>query len=210
MKVKFSIIAFLAVTSCLLLAFMLGGCGQSTPPAQTPAASGSASPAVTETGSVIKISWVADMNCSLCHGTEENSKIDGSLMGKHADLACGVCHTDEAALSGVHADVTASDSSTITSLKKTSVSEDTCIGCHGDYAALSENTLSVTILTDANGTVVTPPLVQTEVNANGQHDLITCADCHKMHSTEGADVAATASCLSCHHEDVYECGTCHD
>ncbi len=62
------------------------------------------------------------------------------------------------------------------------------------------------VLTDSEGTVVNPHDLPDSTN----HNKIVCVDCHKIHDTE-ADLAKTASkkCTSCHHENVYECYTCH-
>ncbi len=62
------------------------------------------------------------------------------------------------------------------------------------------------VLTDSEGTVVNPHDLPDSMN----HNKIACVDCHKIHDTE-ADLAKTASkkCTSCHHQNIYECYTCH-
>lgn len=67
-------------------------------------------------------------------------------------------------------------------------------------------TADSTALTDSSGTVVNPH----DLPAVKDHDSITCTTCHDVHDPE-PDAAKTASkkCLSCHHEGVYECYTCH-
>lgn len=72
---------------------------------------------------------------------------------------------------------------------------------------LAAATASSEVLTDAEGTVVNPH----DVPVNKSHDALVCIDCHKLHDAE-PDPAKTAGkkCVSCHHDNVYECYTCHD
>lgn len=90
-------------------------------------------------------------------------------------------------------------------LKKSEVSEDLCLGCHTSYEALTALTADCTLLTDENGTVVNPHALP-EV---ADHDPITCISCHTAHGDKTLEETASSKCLSCHHENVYECGTCH-
>lgn len=36
-----------------------------------------------------------------------------------------------------------------------------------------------------------------------------CMSCHKMHSDKSVEKVAADKCTDCHHENVYECYTCH-
>ena len=102
-------------------------------------------------------------------------------------------------------------------LKNTAVSEETCLtsGCHS-MDELVAATASSTVLTDSNGTVKNPHEMLIDENhiANSNADL-ACSSCHKMHEENGAESqavaeSAQAKCTGCHHQNVYECGTCHD
>ena len=101
---------------------------------------------------------------------------------------CASCHPDNAALASAHEG--ALPSSTMPKrLTKTKVDDTLCLACH-DQEELVENPHA---------------LPETE-----NHTAIACSDCHKMHSPETAAETAKAKCLSCHHEDVFECNTCHE
>lgn len=92
-----------------------------------------------------------------------------------------------------------------TELSATTVSQDVCLGCH-EKARLAEAAVGVAVLTDSNGTVVNPH----DLPANDDHAKnVSCVSCHKGHDTEAVDQTAPAVCLGCHHQDVYQCGTCH-
>lgn len=67
-------------------------------------------------------------------------------------------------------------------------------------------TADVTYLTDANGTTVNPH----DLPVNKSHDTITCATCHSMHDTDPLEETTVDACIKCHHDNVYECFTCHD
>jgi hypothetical protein len=110
--------------------------------------------------------------------------------------------TPSLTMAEVHANVTAVSTVKKSSLVNTSVDEAACLTCH-DRDALIEATADCTVLTDAQGTVVNPH----DLIEGSQHDQVTCEDCHKMHSNDSA--AAYRACVSCHHAEVWECGTCH-
>ena len=155
---------------------------------------------------VMAFSWSADSNCVTCHAAEAASATDAScqLSAGHSSTACIECHTDTAGLSSAHAKVTATDTDGTSRLRKTEVTGEACLGCHeGDYAP--EATVASTALTDSEGTVVNPHDLPEVV----EHEDIVCADCHSMHAQESLAETASEKCLTCHHEDVYECGTCH-
>ena len=83
------------------------------------------------------------------------------------------------------------------------IENELCFTCHGSYEALAEKTADGTVLTDKTGTVVNPHAIP----ANGEHnEEPACKNCHKMHG----DSDPQEYCRSCHHADVYECGTCHE
>ena len=127
------------------------------------------------------------------------------LASKHADLPCGSCHANTSALEKAHEKVDPSVEAEATRLKKTSVDIALCQSCHGSLESLAAKTQSSTVCTDDNGTVVNPHALP----ENEEHSDIDCASCHIMHSRETATEQTKSLCNSCHHENVYECFTCH-
>lgn len=171
----------------------------------------------------IEAVWSTDSDCGSCHESEAASADDGttlySLHAQHESYSeCVDCHVDDGgALAEVHADYTDPKARLPKKLKDTSVSEETCLssGCHA-LDEITAATASSTVLTDSNGTVVNPHeiLVDEGHIANSKADL-ACSSCHKMHAEKGMVSEATAEtaqkkCTGCHHQNVYECGTCHD
>lgn len=123
----------------------------------------------------------------------------------HASSDCADCHSNADGLAKAHEKATA-DGKMPAKLKKTEVDEETCLACHGSYESLAEKTTDFTLLTDKNGTTVNPH----EVTTTGTgHNSINCASCHSMHQDGSAGDTADTLCRSCHHKEVYECGTCH-
>lgn len=123
----------------------------------------------------------------------------------HSGMSCAGCHTDEAGLASAHAEVTLADTEGAKKLSKTEVSETACISCHAD-AGSPEATVGVTALTDDKGTTVNPH----DLPANASHETVRCSDCHTMHESKTIEESAQAACAQCHHQDVYECYTCHE
>ncbi len=74
------------------------------------------------------------------------------------------------------------------------------------WEALAALTADSEALVDAEGTVVNPHALP----EGAGHEAISCTDCHKVHTEADPVKTATAKCRSCHHEDVFECYTCHD
>ena len=74
------------------------------------------------------------------------------------------------------------------------------------WEALAELTDGSDVLVDSEGTVVNPHDLPTV----SDHAAITCIDCHKVHAEADAAKTARSLCRTCHHEDVFECYTCHD
>ena len=150
--------------------------------------------------------WYEATDCSECHETiVESLDSDGYLTALHgAVLDCNGCHNvDE--LEPVHEEVHKGDK-VRSALKKTAVDTAVvCESCH-DGDALAKATADSTVLTDKNGTVVNPhELPATDTHKTG----VSCVSCHQMHTTTTLEKNATKVCKSCHHENVYECGTCH-
>lgn len=172
----------------------------------TPAADGAtADTAEAPVASDELLAWAGSADCATCHTVEDGSMTDeacvASLHGT-LGLACVSCHVDDA-LIDVHAKAqpTAKPPKT---LKKSQVPAAVCGSCH-DVDQLAETTKDSAVLTDSEGTVVNPH----DLPDVKDHAQIACGDCHRLHSSKEVSSSATALCLSCHHEDVYECGTCH-
>ena len=128
-----------------------------------------------------------------------------SMHGKNFGFACTVCHTDTPELAAGHKKLNSGKNAT--RLKKSSVSEKMCLACH-KADALAEATADSVVLTDTHGTIVNPH----DLPANDSHDALTCFSCHTVHPGEEDEINqnAFATCVSCHHEKVFECGTCHE
>lgn len=159
-----------------------------------------------EASEPVVVAWSMDGDCTVCHADEASSMNDSSCLASTHEAegqTCADCHADEAALADVHASVD-TGMKTAKKLKKTEVPSDVCLSCH-DQAELAEKTADSTVLTDMNGTVANPHALP----ESDDHASLACADCHAMHSGEPASETAPDACASCHHSDVYECGTCH-
>lgn len=177
----------------------------------------------------------AALSCETCHTDEaalatvhDEAKPDAKMPTKLkktevGDAVCLACHGDDGAAwaaagadgeVGVNgskqADATVGSSAEKTSLAvKVSASNDggsTSDADHANMTRLIEATADSTVLTDSNGTVVNPH----DLPAVKDHDGIECATCHKIHDPEpDAPKVASKKCLTCHHDGVYECYTCH-
>lgn len=155
------------------------------------------------TSSDTQAAWGEGLDCASCHtkvaDTLDNDKC---LASKHTAVECTTCHAD-GALADVHATVSADDRMP-SSLRASAVDTALCEGCHAPET-LAEKTVDCTVLTDDNDTVVNPH----ELPDVAEHAEVTCVSCHKMHSKTGVEKSASRACQSCHHTNVYECGTCH-
>ena len=160
--------------------------------------------------------WSMETDCAACHTHESaTSTSENSLHSTHNDMSCTSCHSQEDRLATVHRKMSA-DISKLRRLKRTSISEDGCIACHGSWEELSNLTKESTLIRDIEGLIVNPHIVRTELNATNQHDRVTCTTCHQMHTDRvhnpDTTLEATANgvCETCHHAQVYTCGTCHN
>jgi predicted CXXCH cytochrome family protein len=150
--------------------------------------------------------WTPDSDCESCHVVEtESGATTGCTYSLHTTVACTTCHTDdEGALTLGHEKY--AEAKQPTKLKKSKVSPDACKSCH-DTEEVKTITASLTVLTDSSGTVVNPHDLP-DVSEHNKN--IDCSNCHKMHKPEPIAETAKAVCIRCHHQDVFECGTCHD
>lgn len=153
----------------------------------------------------VAIQWSPETDCSLCHRTEAQSETDSACDASlHATMTCINCHTDETQLAKMHEGATTADRAP-TRLKKTGIDKEGCLSCH-TQADIAQTSAASTILTDVNGLTVNPH----DIPDTPSHTEITCSDCHEMHSdASGRTEDAQKLCRSCHHQDVYECYTCH-
>ncbi|NTW28935.1 MAG: hypothetical protein HGA39_06200 [Coriobacteriia bacterium] len=183
----------------LIFALMLGllvGCGSSK--------------SSTDQGSDQTVVWSPDSDCGFCHAAELKSSKDAIMLGAThatAGVKCMSCHVDAEGLKSAHAGVT-SESVMPTKLTKTVVDQTTCLSsaCHNTtLAELAKKTAGVTVLTDSKGTTVNPHLAPTLTKAHVDAEM-TCTSCHTMHKATNQKMY----CLSCHHAEVFECGTCHN
>lgn len=166
-------------------------------------------PDVSDETPVIELpTWSEESDCASCHTTEVSSGTDSaatfSVHETQADMTCLTCHTntdDELAL--VHAEY--STATAPTRLTETSIPDSTCLDCHV-LDELKAATSSSTVLTDYNGLVVNPHEMP---DTNDHERNVRCSTCHKMHSARPLEETAKNTCLACHHQGVYECGTCH-
>ena len=209
-SVKKSIWMVVLMMVALLVAVSLVGCGDTSgedaedESDDTTTAAESADDA-DETADLTFI-WTVDADCSLCHSTESDSMSDSTYLASvHSVLGCTDCHTDEEALAEAHADVTLADTDGTSKLRSTTVDESTCLTCH-DEATLAELTADCTVLTDSEGTTVNPH----DLTSSTSHDTVTCTSCHTMHDDDSLETTAAKTCTKCHHQNVYECYTCHD
>lgn len=152
----------------------------------------------------IAVAWSADMACSSCHAHEAQTESDTAcLASKHEADSCESCHGTAEGLAGAHANASADASMPTKLSKEHAVSEEACLACHGSWDELAAKSVDVTVLTDADGTTVNPHAM----DRTGDHAAITCTSCHSVHE---AETDQKELCLSCHHEDVFECRTCHE
>lgn len=185
----------IACVCCLagLTFLMATGCSPSSPKSNDQGASAANSEG---------FSWSEDADCSACHKAESSNHV-----AAHESLGCAICHNDTDALATVHESTSPNDKNP-SSLKKTKVSEAVCLSCHDDYQDLAAKTSSSTALTDSNGKTVNPHEIKSY--GGSEHQSIVCADCHKEHSSASLTETAQSFCINCHHENVYECHTCHE
>lgn len=204
MKISKKLIMLLGL--CVLIAglLLINGCA----PRQTTGNDTSGDPVGDDPSGVpaMTVEWSPQSDCSMCHSAEELSKGDATTAaGMHpasTQVDCMSCHNDTSGLTKAHDGVLVDDKAA-TRLRTTKVTSETCTasGCHDDEAARKEVTAGLTLLTDNNGTTVNPH----DLPTGEGHNAISCSSCHKGHETIEAD----KFCITCHHEHVYECGTCH-
>lgn len=190
------VLAGVAAGVLIVAACMAAGCAPQS--AQSGDSSGKGADAATQ------VAWTPDMDCASCHATEEASASDANcLASKHPAATCESCHGTADSLADAHANASATAEMPKKLSKEHAVSEETCLSCHSSWDDLAAKTTDITTFTDSHGTTVNPHAM----DRTGDHSSITCASCHTVHQAEEDQKQL---CLSCHHEDVFECRTCHE
>ena len=163
-----------------------------------------------DSGSAVQVIFSMDSSCEACHETSmKNNEIAGTVASVHArqeTMTCITCHQNESDLVAAHEGIDAQTPEP-TRLKKASITDETCLSCHGSYQDLAQKTASSRVLTDVNGRSVNPH--ETKQLGEEHTKDITCQKCHGQHK-EKTDVDVQAYCYNCHHMKVYECNTCHE
>lgn len=196
----------------VLVAGVVLGCSLAlfacSPSSASPSAS-SGSDAPSGDAEVLQAEWSMESDCTTCHTEEAASMEDAALLASsHASFACTNCHT-EADIAASHEGVTAApDEEQQRAIRKkgrTMGTSDFCLQCHGSLEELAAKTADVTLVQDSNGTVVNPHAIPE--NASHEEDGVQqCYNCHWLHSTSPSPIT---NCNTCHHQGVFECGTCH-
>lgn len=197
------IAAILTVISVFAVAGVIAGCA---PQAQS-SQEAPADTAKTEQDMTVPAKFTMDNNCSACHTDATEAMTEAGFTGAlHTDLSCITCHNNEEEMTSVHAEnFNAKNANRVVTLVKSSVNEETCYACHDAMDELAHKTSASTLLTDEQGTVVNPH----DLPENHFGVSVSCGSCHKMHNNKDAETASKNTCLNCHHDNVYECGTCH-
>lgn len=160
-------------------------------------------------GAIAAVEWSAEVDCAQCHANEAQATAAAeSFAGVHAseNVSCLMCHNEEETLAQVHEG--ADSSSPATRLKKTEVSDETCLACHAsskdsdEFAQLTNGA----VVADDKGTQVNPH----DLTDTKDHGDLECSDCHASHDDVDPLEEGRSLCVSCHHSGVFECGTCHD
>lgn len=179
-------------------------------PSGTPSASSSGEGSSGGDVEIVQVDWSMDSDCASCHTEEAASMEDAALLASsHVAFNCVQCHT-ETDIASSHEGVTAAPDEeqqrAIRKAGRTMGTSEFCLQCHGSLEELAEKTSDVTMLKDANGTVVNPHAIP-ENPEHKEDGVQECYNCHWLHNTSPSPVS---NCNSCHHQGVFECGTCHE
>ena len=185
----------------LACAFGISGCAPSQSNSSASEEKGS------DASQDVLVEWSMQADCAACHSDEASSLTDAScqVSAGHSDLTCVACHTDEQGLKAAHDNAKeGSQPKKASGTAKTEVSKDVCLSCHeDDYATVASSDY---VLTDSKGNTANPHALP----SNQYHDALSCGDCHSMHSSNPIEQTALSNCTGCHHENVFQCGTCHE
>ncbi|MCL2889532.1 MAG: hypothetical protein FWE65_03810 [Eggerthellaceae bacterium] len=158
------------------------------------------------------MAWSETSDCGSCHIAQGKSMEDknyGSYAHFDAGETCFSCHTNAGSvLVKVHEKYSTAKVPTQLVQTKNSVNEALCLtsGCHAK-ADLKEKTKSSTVLTDHSGRRENPHDLPSHTDHN---NMINCLSCHIMHKPLQLEVTAKYVCIGCHHDNEFECFTCHE
>jgi hypothetical protein len=151
---------------------------------------------------VFAAAWSPESDCLVCHASAEPNTL-GTI---HQELGtdCLVCHNADE-LTTIHAEH-GDSGRTPTRLRYSKMADTTCLSsdCHTDRASLTTRTADV-LITDKNGLSMNPH----DLPSSSEHEALRCASCHSMHEESDTFTVAQRECFGCHHQQVFECGTCH-
>jgi hypothetical protein len=164
-------------------------------------------------GGGLSVAWSPDADCTGCHKTEaatlNNTQV---LAGEHKSqptVKCASCHNDITALTAIHANAPAGNANVGRMQTKVADAACTASGCHSDASVRVAATANNKILTDMSNRTVNPhniPLTNAAGVSIKEHVDLRCVSCHTGHKvTENVKKV----CVDCHHEDEFECNTCH-
>ena len=196
----------LPLAAVLILFVAVTGCAPQSRESVTPESDSTTESNTESNTSGVSIDWSMDSDCSLCHKKQDETLSDQSVPASvHASNGetCISCHDDETGMSKAHEGAGVEGADKVTRLKDSVISQDTCLACHADYQA---KTADFAGLVDSEGTTVDPH----NLPAGDGHKNTTCMSCHKQHSSTPIEENSQKFCVGCHHEDVYECYTCHE
>lgn len=131
----------------------------------------------------------------------EGSHIQTDMIASTHSLQCTDCHSDTDALTELHVN-SKNTTRNNTARLKNPVENEVCLKCHGSYEELAEATKDSVALTDEDGKTVNPHDIP---KVSGHDDPVACTSCHTAHK----EYDPMRYCTSCHHENVFECNTCH-
>lgn len=147
--------------------------------------------------------WSPDVDCAACHVEQADSQSnqDCQISASHSDLSCMTCHTNEVELEKAHNQATQAEAKQIDGAMRDTVSDETCLECHADYAEQK-----VANLVDEKGVPYSPHSIP---STNAHNQDLSCASCHTMHESTDILTSSEDYCVSCHHNKIYSCGNCH-
>ncbi|MCL1846357.1 MAG: hypothetical protein FWF91_00110 [Coriobacteriia bacterium] len=193
------------VFSVFVVLFLVVGCAPK-------AASPPSSTEEDEDPIVVDVVWSEASDCVSCHLTEAKSSTDssyGCYVHFQEGESCLSCHTNAgSALVKVHEGYATGKVPTQLTKTKDSMNEALCLtsGCHVKSDNI-EATKDSTVLTDLSGRVQNPH----DLPVHSDHtNMINCLSCHVMHQPLQLEVSARLVCIGCHHQNEFECFTCHE
>ena len=151
----------------------------------------------------VSTAWSPEADCTACHSDFGSAGLSKAHIAQGDD--CLTCH-DADELQAVH-DEHGDSGKQPKRLKYTEISTATCLAseCHVSKEDIIAQTEDI-VITDKNGLSVNPHNAPAGVQ---EHDDLACDDCHSGHENQDILADAEKRCFGCHHQQVFECGTCH-